>query len=390
MPAARARLRDPRPRRRRRARGRRAGALGRGGHRGRARRDGGGDRARGHRASRAARWATSPPARPSRAGSTSPWARCSSRRRRPRSGRRWSASRSSPRSSSRCSTASTTSPCCASASASASWRPRSASRPTAPGPAQVVHTSPFLRVELASADAGRRAPARAGRADLRAAGIPAEVARDEAAVAVGQARAPRRAGMRDERAHGTVARRGPRRPALGPCAGSAVREAAAVARAEGAPADADATLDEFAAVHDDFGTSMQRDVAARPRAGARRDRRRGAARRRAPRHRLPDDGRARRDRRRARGHDPAGAPRRELLRQRGSASGSALAGRVLALREDGADDGVRSSGVMHEGAAVALSGEPGVSWSGGSRPAIWSASEAHPATLLRLAARAGA
>jgi len=41
-----------------------------------------------------------------------------------------------------------------------------------------------------------------------------------------------------------------------------VRETAAVARAEGAPADAEATLEEIAAVHDDFRSSMQRDLEA--------------------------------------------------------------------------------------------------------------------------------
>ncbi|MFL5902982.1 MAG: ketopantoate reductase family protein, partial [Solirubrobacteraceae bacterium] len=42
-----------------------------------------------------------------------------------------------------------------------------------------------------------------------------------------------------------------------------VRETVAVARAEGAPADADGTLREIADVHDDFRSSMQRDLEAR-------------------------------------------------------------------------------------------------------------------------------
>jgi len=42
-----------------------------------------------------------------------------------------------------------------------------------------------------------------------------------------------------------------------------VHETVAVARAEGAPGDADATLREIADVHDDFRSSMQRDLEAR-------------------------------------------------------------------------------------------------------------------------------
>jgi 2-dehydropantoate 2-reductase len=42
-----------------------------------------------------------------------------------------------------------------------------------------------------------------------------------------------------------------------------VRETVAVAQAEGAPADVDATLGEIADVHADFRSSMQRDLEAR-------------------------------------------------------------------------------------------------------------------------------
>jgi 2-dehydropantoate 2-reductase len=41
-----------------------------------------------------------------------------------------------------------------------------------------------------------------------------------------------------------------------------VREAAAVATAEGAPTDPEVKLEEIAAVHDDFRSSMQRDLEA--------------------------------------------------------------------------------------------------------------------------------
>ena len=41
-----------------------------------------------------------------------------------------------------------------------------------------------------------------------------------------------------------------------------MREAVAVARAEGAPADEDTVLEELAAVHPTLRSSMQRDIAA--------------------------------------------------------------------------------------------------------------------------------
>ena len=129
------------------------------------------------------------------------------------------------------------------------------------GPGEIVHTSPYLRVELASADAGRRAQLEPVAADLRAAGIPAEVGADEAAamwtkltrlVALSTVTTAAGKSLGEVRAD----------PRWAPALVSAVHEAAAVARAEGAPADAEATLDEIATVHDDFRSSMQRDLAA--------------------------------------------------------------------------------------------------------------------------------
>src|SRR6185369_871007 len=126
---------------------------------------------------------------------------------------------------------------------------------------EVVHTSPYLRVELASADAGRRAQLEPVAADLRAAGIPADVGADEAAamwtkltrlVALSTVTTAAGKSLGEVRAD----------PRWGPALVSAVHEAAAVARAEGAPADAAATLEEIATVHDDFRSSMQRDLAA--------------------------------------------------------------------------------------------------------------------------------
>jgi 2-dehydropantoate 2-reductase len=129
------------------------------------------------------------------------------------------------------------------------------------GPGEIAHTSPFLRVELASAEPAHREQLETVAADLRAAGIPAEASDDEAAVMwskltrlVPLATVTSAAG----RPLGGVRASARWRAALE----GVVRETVAVARAEGAPADADDTLAELATVHDDFRSSMQRDLEA--------------------------------------------------------------------------------------------------------------------------------
>jgi 2-dehydropantoate 2-reductase len=123
---------------------------------------------------------------------------------------------------------------------------------------EVEHTSPFLRVELAG-DTQRLEPVAA---DLRAAGIPTDVHDDETAVLwskltrlVALATVTSAAGL----SLGAV-RADPRWNAA---LQGVVRETVAVAQAEGAPTDADETLREIADVHDDFRSSMQRDLEAR-------------------------------------------------------------------------------------------------------------------------------
>ena len=127
---------------------------------------------------------------------------------------------------------------------------------TAPG--EIEHTSPFLRIELAG-DPDRLEPLAA---DLRAAGIPTDVVDDETDVLwskltrlVALATVTSAAGL----PLGAV-RADPR---WSTALEGVVRETVAVARAEGAPADADATLREIADVHDDFRSSMQRDLETR-------------------------------------------------------------------------------------------------------------------------------
>jgi 2-dehydropantoate 2-reductase len=128
-------------------------------------------------------------------------------------------------------------------------------------PGEIVHTSPLVRIELASADAARRAQLEPVAADLRAAGVPTDVGADEAAVLwskltrlVALATVTSAAGE----TLGAV-RADPRWSAA---LERVVRETAAVARAEGTPADAEATLAEIAAAHDDLRSSMQRDLEA--------------------------------------------------------------------------------------------------------------------------------
>jgi 2-dehydropantoate 2-reductase len=130
-----------------------------------------------------------------------------------------------------------------------------------PAPGEIVHTSPYLKVELASGRAARRAQLEPVAADLRSAGIPAEVREDEAAVMWSKLARLVALGTVTSAAGKPLGqvRADPRwRAALE----NVVRETAAVARAEGAPADIDATLAEIADVHDDFRSSMQRDLEA--------------------------------------------------------------------------------------------------------------------------------
>jgi 2-dehydropantoate 2-reductase len=122
----------------------------------------------------------------------------------------------------------------------------------------IEHTSPFLRVELA----GDRERVEPVAADLRAAGIPADVHDDETAVL--WSKLTRLVPLATVTSAAGLPLGGVRAdPRWSAALQGVVRETVAVARAEGAPADADATLREIADVHDDFRSSMQRDLEAR-------------------------------------------------------------------------------------------------------------------------------
>lgn len=130
-----------------------------------------------------------------------------------------------------------------------------------PQPGVVVQTSPFLRVDMATADPALRPAVDALAAELVGAGVPARVAGSEpqimweklvrlnALACVTSAYDVKMGAIRAD-------------PAMSSDLDAAVREAVAVANAEGAAIDAEEPLAELAATHDTLGSSMQRDIAA--------------------------------------------------------------------------------------------------------------------------------
>jgi 2-dehydropantoate 2-reductase len=130
---------------------------------------------------------------------------------------------------------------------------------TAPG--EIVHTSSFMHVELASDDPAHHPRLAALAARMTAAGVPARVGAGEAQALWGKlvrlntlacmtsAYDLRLGAIRED-------------PALQAQLDACVEEGAAVARAEGATIDPDRVRGELARVHDEFGSSMQRDIAA--------------------------------------------------------------------------------------------------------------------------------
>jgi 2-dehydropantoate 2-reductase len=128
-------------------------------------------------------------------------------------------------------------------------------------PGEIEQTSPFLRIDMASADAGMRGPMDELAALLEDAGVPARILDSEAQAMWGKLvrlNAIACATSAWDLPLGEIRSDPGRRAALEAC----VREGAAVARAEGAsvaPADTMAELDD---AHAELRTSMQRDIAA--------------------------------------------------------------------------------------------------------------------------------
>jgi 2-dehydropantoate 2-reductase len=130
-----------------------------------------------------------------------------------------------------------------------------------PEPGVVVHTSRFLRIDMASAHLSAQAGMRALADALQAAGIPARVERSEAQVMWGKLvrlNALACTTSAYDRLLGAILATPEQRADLE----GAIREGCAVAAAEGATIPEADPLGELTAAHPTLGSSMQRDIAA--------------------------------------------------------------------------------------------------------------------------------
>jgi 2-dehydropantoate 2-reductase len=126
---------------------------------------------------------------------------------------------------------------------------------------EIEQTSPFLRIDMASGDQVMRRPMEELAEGLEAAGVPARVLDSEAQAMWGKLvrlNALACTTSAWDLALGQIRSDPPRRAALEAC----VREASAVARAEGAVVDPAVTMAELDDAHPELRTSMQRDIAA--------------------------------------------------------------------------------------------------------------------------------
>jgi 2-dehydropantoate 2-reductase len=130
-----------------------------------------------------------------------------------------------------------------------------------PEPGVVVHTSQFLRIDLASRHESMRAPMQRLAELLRDAGVPARVCESEAQVMWSKL----------VRLNALACTTSVHDLPLGPIRSTpelraelvgAIEEGCAVANAEGADIPAGDPLGELNAAHDTLGSSMQRDIAA--------------------------------------------------------------------------------------------------------------------------------
>jgi 2-dehydropantoate 2-reductase len=129
-------------------------------------------------------------------------------------------------------------------------------------PGEIEQTSPFLRIDMASADPAMHAPMEDLAALLEQAGVPTRIMDSEAQAMWGKLvrlNAIACATSAWDLPLGEIRSDPAKRDALEAC----VREGAAVARAEGADVDPRDTMAELDDAHADLRTSMQRDIAAR-------------------------------------------------------------------------------------------------------------------------------
>jgi 2-dehydropantoate 2-reductase len=132
---------------------------------------------------------------------------------------------------------------------------------TRTSPGVIEQTSPFLRVDMASEDPAMREPLAELAAVLEAAGVPARILDSEAQAMwekLVRLNAIACATSAWDLPLGAIRSDPDRRAALE----AAVREGAAVARAEGAVVDPADTIAELDDAHAELRTSMQRDIAA--------------------------------------------------------------------------------------------------------------------------------
>ncbi len=129
-----------------------------------------------------------------------------------------------------------------------------------PAPGVVVHSSRFLRIDMASAYASAQAGMRTLADTLQAAGIPTRVERSEAQVMWGKLvrlNALACTTSAYDRLLGEILAT----PELRADLEGAIKEGCAVAAAEGATIPAADPLGELTAAHPTLGSSMQRDIA---------------------------------------------------------------------------------------------------------------------------------
>jgi 2-dehydropantoate 2-reductase len=129
-------------------------------------------------------------------------------------------------------------------------------------PGEIEQTSPFLRIDMASADPAMHAPMEDLAALLEQAGVPTRIMDSEAQAMWGKLvrlNAIACATSAWDLPLGEIRSDPAKRDALEAC----VREGAAVARAEGADVDPRDTMAELDDAHAELRTSMQRDIAAR-------------------------------------------------------------------------------------------------------------------------------
>lgn len=130
-----------------------------------------------------------------------------------------------------------------------------------PEPGFIVHTSPFLRVDVAAPDGGSTAPVERFAALLDQAGVPTRVGRSEAQVMwskLVRLNALACTTSAFDKLLGEIRST----PELRGELIGAIEEGCAVARAEGAVIDPADPVAELQAAHATLGSSMQRDIAA--------------------------------------------------------------------------------------------------------------------------------